>query len=160
MTHNIGVVIAIWAPIVLEVNGELTWEWLLFLFFFALLWTILTTPLVHRSISWIHKYGMPYSPLFLVAFMEHSAIWVRLVTISLSNNVKKYKIHMLVFACTVDLFSYFFPLDTDPWDAKIQIWFWSFSVQWLSFAIIRKRKQKPSRGRLSLLIVSLISRTS
>lgn len=50
--------------------------------------------LVYRFISWTHKYGMPYFPPFLVAFMVPSATLVRLVPICTQNIVKQVEVEV------------------------------------------------------------------
>ena len=82
-THNICIVIAIWAPIVLVSSIEMEFRseklclvpFLWLSHFFALI----DSPIMCRCILWILKYGMPSMPLCLVGLLEPSAIWVRLV---------------------------------------------------------------------------------
>jgi hypothetical protein len=81
--NNIGVVIALWAPIIL------VW---FFLYSFTTLSLSLShththkhhsvtsgTPIFSRSILWIPRFGMPYSLHYLEAFMVHFVAWERLV---------------------------------------------------------------------------------
>lgn len=76
--NNIGVVVALWAPIILvwvyvvpdshpifNIRSIIIW---LFLFFY-------------RFTLWIPKFGMPYSQPYLVGFMVHSVAWERSVIV-------------------------------------------------------------------------------
>lgn len=73
MNHNIGVVIAIWAPIVMV--SSLESYWYIFLFFYENDWKSVT---FFRFISWMHKSGMRYLLPLLVELKEPSATWARL----------------------------------------------------------------------------------
>jgi len=75
-THNICIVIAIWAPIILVSLVEKKF-WSDKLYLVPLLLYVL---LIYRFILWMLKFGMLFMPLYLVALLEPSAIWERLVT--------------------------------------------------------------------------------
>lgn len=73
VSHNIGVVVAIWAPIVLvsRRNSVKT------LFTTVLNVENLHYFMVYRFTLWMRKFGMLYFLPFSVGFMEPSAVWVR-----------------------------------------------------------------------------------
>ena len=89
-THNICIVIAIWAPIILvSIVGKEFWNIELHLIplIFLNICTLIHSIFIcfYRFILWIHKYGMLFMPLCLVALLEPSAIWERLVACLLQH---------------------------------------------------------------------------
>lgn len=79
--NNIGVVIALWAPIIL------VW-FILFpvpivFLFFSPTWCKYLCMNFCRSILWIPRFGMQYTPQYLEAFMVHSVALERWIDLSL-----------------------------------------------------------------------------
>ena len=78
-THNICIVIAIWAPIMLvSLVGLVPLLWLSHFCAFSSFHSYDLS--IYRFILWMLKFGMLFMPLYLVALLEPSAIWERLVT--------------------------------------------------------------------------------